>query len=66
MKLILRMDLDNAMFDPHVDAGVADVFESLVAIIDEGPYGIDSIPRIIKDINGNTIGTIDILKDYEG
>jgi hypothetical protein len=58
MKITITFGCDNAAFeDPHeVQTVLAQAFKNLTVIIFSGESG----NRILRDTNGNTIGTVDV------
>lgn len=56
MKLTIEIELDNAAFqDGHRNDEVAEILEYLARA-----FKRDKIPNRVSDINGNTVGSVDI------
>lgn len=63
MTVTITIDCDNAAFEAHADLEVVRILRDLARRIDDGegtPLGTSAYPLSLRDINGNTVGTMEV------
>ena len=63
MKLIIKINLDNAAFEYQPGTEIANLLEQLAGRFwGVLPPALDSIPPTIKDSNGNKVGSVEVVE----
>lgn len=61
MKIKIQIDCDNAAFDAPTDFEIARILREIADQAED--HGVDGIKVIIRDVNGNQVGTVVIVED---